>query len=159
MGVRPFGIWRRTMARTLRLSIVVSMLLAACATKRSGLDSESHFACNSDADCAAHDGYPVCEEHLCVATDAGKPATTSSGGDGSGAKGVGGSGAVSGAGGASGHGAAGAGGTSPTLPDAMPPPPPDTGLPDLCHQCTTSLSPQLSLDCYCRSHSCDRDLA
>ena len=52
-----------------RIGYVVVATVAAfigCATKRSGLDSESHFACDSNADCAEHAPNLACVERRCV---------------------------------------------------------------------------------------------
>lgn len=149
------------MGSILRFSLAVSALVAACSTQGSGLDSESHFACNSDADCAVHDGRPVCVEHVCEPPDGSMPVSGGSTARG----GAGATHMTGGAGGTGGRGVAGSGGMSPALPDATPPREagPDTGPPvvdaGVCNQCTSALTPEQSLDCYCRTHDCDRDLA
>lgn len=136
------------MGSTLRFTMALSSLLVACATKGSGLDSESHFACSSDTDCTVHVGRTVCVEHVCEPSDA---ATKETGGSGGG----GGGGAQSTSG--------GTGGTSSIMPDATPPTLPEAGLPavdgGICQKCTRDLTPEQSLACYCRAHSCDADLA
>jgi hypothetical protein len=141
----------------LRFSIAVSTLFVACATKTSGLDSESHFACNSDADCAVHAGLSVCVEHVCEPPNASTSLSDASlGTGGRSTMNTAGGGAVNMTGGAGGRGDAGTGGRSSTTPDATSPGTPDAGI---CQKCFSDLAPQQSLDCYCRSHVCDADLA
>jgi hypothetical protein len=52
-----------------RIGYVVVATFAAfigCATKRDGLDSESHFACDSNADCSEHAPNLTCVARRCV---------------------------------------------------------------------------------------------
>jgi hypothetical protein len=147
----------------LRLSLILSGVVVACASQSRGLDSESHFQCKLDADCSARGVHSVCVENRCLDTTRdGGPDSSAGTGGGSGMGGGGaartGTGAVAGRSAMAGNGGGGTGARGPRDPGDAAPDVGDAGGP-LCQRCTSTLTPQQSLDCYCAANGCDPTLA